>query len=186
VKAGGAKALRRLRAAAACCARPRAPAAARACGGADRPPVVQTETRHGMEGFARLRRRPAHAREPGRATHGRGARASTSAPWQGTGPGGRIIKRDVELAIENKSARANRDACRRAGARRRRRAASRRPAAPLALSLPGRDVALVGHAPDDRAPRSSSRRRTIPHYQVTMKFDMDRLIDAPRRPTTRS
>ena len=94
---------------------------------------------------------------------------------QGSGPGGRVIKRDVEQAIENKSARgaatiapAQSLAVSTGGVQ--------TPSAPLALSLPGRDVALTGMR-QTIARRLVESKTTIPHYQVTMKFDMDRLID---------
>jgi len=140
-------------------------------------PVVQTETRHGMEGFGdaaggddgpRMRVSPVARRMA--EEHGVDIRNVA-----GTGPGGRIIKRDVEMAIENKSARG---------------AAAIAPSqalavstggvqassAPLALSLPGRDVSLTGMR-QTIARRLVESKTTIPHYQVTMKFDMDRLLE---------
>jgi pyruvate dehydrogenase E2 component (dihydrolipoamide acetyltransferase) len=93
----------------------------------------------------------------------------------GTGPGGRIIKRDVELAIENKSARSAASIAP-AQALAVSTGGVQTPSAPLALSLPGRDVALSGMR-QTIARRLVESKTTIPHYQVTMKFDMDRLID---------
>jgi pyruvate dehydrogenase E2 component (dihydrolipoamide acetyltransferase) len=137
-------------------------------------PVVQTETRHGMEGFGagedgpRMRVSPVARRMA--EEHGIDIRNVA-----GTGPGGRIIKRDVEQAIENKSARgaatiapAQSLAVSTGGVQ--------TPSAPLALSLPGGDVALTGMR-QTIARRLVESKTTIPHYQVTMKFDMDRLID---------
>ena len=93
----------------------------------------------------------------------------------GTGPGGRIIKRDVEMAIENKSARGAASIAP-AQALAVSTGGVQTPSAPLALSLPGRDVALTGMR-QTIARRLVESKTTIPHYQVTMKFDMDRLLE---------
>jgi len=103
------------------------------------------------------------------------------ASLQGSGPGGRIIKRDVQTAMEN------------AGAR---------PAAsvPPAASAPSAQALAVPVTPAPRASgglvvagleservavsgmRQTIARRlvesktTIPHYQVSMRFEMDRLV----------
>ena len=172
VKAGGAKGG---------AAAPAAPAATGA-GAAPAPaptPVVQTATRHGMEGFPvesddgpRMRVSPVARRMAEDNGLDIGA-------IKGTGPGGRVIKRDVEQAIENEGAAKSAAA-----------AATIAPAqalavstsgvqtasAPLALSMPGRDVALTGMR-QTIARRLVESKTTIPHYQVTMKFDMDRLIE---------
>jgi pyruvate dehydrogenase E2 component (dihydrolipoamide acetyltransferase) len=142
-------------------------------------PVVQTETRHGMEGFPTLgdddgpRMRVSPVARRMAEEHGIAIESI-----KGTGPGGRVIKRDVEQAVENKSSA---------------RAAAAAPiapaqalavstgsvsagSAPLALSMPGRDIALTGMR-QTIARRLVESKTTIPHYQVTMKFDMDRLIE---------
>ena len=93
----------------------------------------------------------------------------------GTGPGGRVIKRDVEMAIENKSARASATIAP-AQALAVSTGGVQTTSAPLALSLPGRDVSLTGMR-QTIARRLVESKTTIPHYQVTMKFDMDRLTD---------
>jgi pyruvate dehydrogenase E2 component (dihydrolipoamide acetyltransferase) len=135
-------------------------------------PVSQTETRHGMEEFAadgpRMRVSPVARRMA--EEHGVDIRTVA-----GTGPGGRVIKRDVEMAIENKSARASATIAP-AQALAVSTGGVQTPSAPLALSLPGRDVALTGMR-QTIARRLVESKTTIPHYQVTMKFDMDRLID---------
>lgn len=176
VKAGGAKSGGA--AAAAPAAKP-APAAAPAPAAKPAPapmpaptPVSQTETRHGMEEFAadgpRMRVSPVARRMA--EEHGVDIRTVA-----GTGPGGRVIKRDVEMAIENKSARASATIAP-AQALAVSTGGVQTPSAPLALSLPGRDVALTGMR-QTIARRLVESKTTIPHYQVTMKFDMDRLID---------
>jgi pyruvate dehydrogenase E2 component (dihydrolipoamide acetyltransferase) len=176
VKAGGAKSGGA--AAAAPAAKP-APAAAPAPAAKPAPapmptptPVSQTETRHGMEEFAadgpRMRVSPVARRMA--EEHGVDIRTVA-----GTGPGGRVIKRDVEMAIENKSARAS-AAIAPAQALAVSTGGVQTPSAPLALSLPGRDVALTGMR-QTIARRLVESKTTIPHYQVTMKFDMDRLIE---------
>jgi pyruvate dehydrogenase E2 component (dihydrolipoamide acetyltransferase) len=97
---------------------------------------------------------------------------------QGTGPGGRVIKRDVELAIENKASQKTAAAATISPSQALAVSTGgvQTPSAPLALSLPGRDVALTGMR-QTIARRLVESKTTIPHYQVTMKFDMDRLID---------
>jgi pyruvate dehydrogenase E2 component (dihydrolipoamide acetyltransferase) len=155
------------------------PAAKAAPAPAPATPVVQTETRHGMEGFPslgdddgpRMRVSPVARRM----AEDNGIAIDSI---KGTGPGGRVIKRDVEQAVENKSSA---------------RAAAAAPiapaqalavstgsvsagSAPLALSMPGRDIALTGMR-QTIARRLVESKTTIPHYQVTMKFDMDRLIE---------
>ena len=135
-------------------------------------PVSQTETRHGMEEFAadgtRMRVSPVARRMA--EEHGVDIRTVA-----GTGPGGRVIKRDVEMAIENKSARASATIAP-AQALAVSTGGVQTTSAPLALSLPGRDVSLTGMR-QTIARRLVESKTTIPHYQVTMKFDMDRLTD---------
>ena len=140
-------------------------------------PVVQTATRHGMEGF------PVESDEGPRMRVSPVARRMAEDNGidinavKGTGPGGRVIKRDVEQAIENKSS-AKTAATSISPAQALAVSTSGVPtaSAPLALSMPGRDVALTGMR-QTIARRLVESKTTIPHYQVTMKFDMDRLIE---------
>jgi pyruvate dehydrogenase E2 component (dihydrolipoamide acetyltransferase) len=103
------------------------------------------------------------------------------ASLKGSGPGGRIIKRDVQTAIEN--------------------AGSRPPAVPAAVAPAASAQALAVPVPP--SPRASGglvvagleservavsgmrqtiarrlveSKTTIPHYQVSMRFEMDRLV----------
>jgi len=142
-------------------------------------PVVQTETRHGMEGFPTLgddegpRMRVSPVARRMAEEHGIDINSV-----QGTGPGGRVIKRDVEQAIENKSSQKSAAAATITPAQALAVSTSgvQTASAPLALSMPGRDVALTGMR-QTIARRLVESKTTIPHYQVTMKFDMDRLIE---------
>jgi len=142
-------------------------------------PVVQTETRHGMEGFPTLgdddgpRMRVSPVARRMAEEHGVDINSV-----QGTGPGGRVIKRDVEQAIENKTAAKAAAAATIAPAQALAVSTSgvQTASAPLALSMPGRDVALTGMR-QTIARRLVESKTTIPHYQVTMKFDMDRLLE---------
>jgi pyruvate dehydrogenase E2 component (dihydrolipoamide acetyltransferase) len=182
VKAGGAKGSAPAPAATPAPAPAPAPKAESAAPVAAAPatPVVQTETRHGMEEFVapslgddgpRMRVSPVARRIA--EDHG-----IDIATVHGTGPGGRVIKRDVEQAIENRLS---------ASAAAAAPAATITPAQPLAVStpskggalgmpMPGRDVALTGMR-QTIARRLVESKTSIPHYQVTMKFDMDRLIE---------
>ncbi|MFM2163575.1 MAG: Dihydrolipoyllysine-residue acetyltransferase component of pyruvate dehydrogenase complex, partial [Planctomycetota bacterium] len=177
VKAGGAKG-----GPAAPAAKPApapAPAAPVAAAPAPAPtPVVQTETRHGMEGFPSLdddgpRMRVSPVARRMAEEHGIAIESV-----KGTGPGGRVIKRDVEQAIENKASQKSAAAATIAPAQALAVSTSgvQTASAPLALSMPGRDVALTGMR-QTIARRLVESKTTIPHYQVTMKFDMDRLIE---------
>ena len=142
-------------------------------------PVVQTETRHGMEGFPSLgdddgpRMRVSPVARRMAEDHGIAIDSI-----KGTGPGGRVIKRDVEQAIENKSSQKAAAAATITPAQALAVSTSgvQTASAPLALSMPGRDVALTGMR-QTIARRLVESKTTIPHYQVTMKFDMDRLIE---------
>lgn len=88
---------------------------------------------------------------------------------EGTGPGGRIVRKDVEAAMAG-GAPASKVA-----------AASPRPAAAPLLPMAGATLAAR------RVPLSNMRRtiatrlvqskQTIPHYQVTVEVDMDALLD---------
>jgi pyruvate dehydrogenase E2 component (dihydrolipoamide acetyltransferase) len=158
---------------------PAAPVAAAPVASAPAPtPVVQTETRHGMEGFPSLdddgpRMRVSPVARRMAEEHGIDINAV-----QGTGPGGRVIKRDVEQAIENKTAARSAAAATITPAQALAVSTSgvQTASAPLALSMPGRDVALTGMR-QTIARRLVESKTTIPHYQVTMKFDMDRLLE---------
>ena len=155
------------------------PAAKTAPAPASATPVVQTETRHGMEGFPslgdddgpRMRVSPVARRM----AEDNGIAIDSI---KGTGPGGRVIKRDVEQAIENKSSQKTAAAATITPAQALAVSTSgvQTASAPLALSMPGRDVALTGMR-QTIARRLVESKTTIPHYQVTMKFDMDRLIE---------
>lgn len=98
---------------------------------------------------------------------------------QGSGPGGRVIKRDIALAAENRSS-----------------AAPARAAAPAAQGIVAAGPTAVSGAPAGGAlvagvqsvevPVSNMRgviarrlvesKQQIPHYQVSMKFSMDALL----------
>ena len=98
---------------------------------------------------------------------------------QGSGPGGRVIKRDIVLAAENRSS-----------------AAPARAAAPAAQGIVAAGPTAVAAAPVGGAivagvqsievPVSNMRgviarrlvesKQSIPHYQVSMKFSMDALL----------
>jgi pyruvate dehydrogenase E2 component (dihydrolipoamide acetyltransferase) len=98
---------------------------------------------------------------------------------QGSGPGGRVIKRDIVLAAENRSS-----------------AAPARAAAPAAQGIVAAGPTAVAAAPAGGAivagvqsievPVSNMRgviarrlvesKQSIPHYQVSMKFSMDALL----------
>jgi len=183
VKAGGASAKSAGGAAPAAKPAPAAPIAAApapAPASASAPtPVVQTETRHGMEGFPTLsddegpRMRVSPVARRMAEEHGIDINSV-----QGTGPGGRVIKRDVEQAIENKSSQKAAAAATITPAQALAVSTSgvQTASAPLALSMPGRDVALTGMR-QTIARRLVESKTTIPHYQVTMKFDMDRLLE---------
>lgn len=148
--------------------------------------VTQTETRHGMEGFPaenavdgdgpRMRASPVARRMA--EDHGLSIQSI-----QGTGPAGRIIKRDVEQALENRSAAksastssATHATLAPAQALAVSTSGVQTASSPLALALPGRDVALTGMR-QVIARRLVESKTTIPHYQVTMKFDMDALLE---------
>jgi len=187
VKAGGAKvgggaAASAPKAAAAPAAKPApAPASAQTPAPTAPTPVVQTETRHGMEGFPSLDEDGPRMRVSPVARRMAEEQGVDIRTVKGTGPGGRVIKRDVELAIENRAsmksaAGASAGTIVPAQALAVSTGGVQTASAPLALALPGRDVALTGMR-QTIARRLVESKTTIPHYQVTMKFDMDRLID---------
>ena len=94
---------------------------------------------------------------------------------QGSGPGGRIVKRDVLSAVESVDSNIG-------GAQTEIETAS--PLAiptstptPIAMpALDGRDVPVSGMR-QAIARRLVQSKQTIPHYQVTMRFNMDRLME---------
>ncbi len=147
-------------------------------------PVTQTETRHGMEGLS-------SANAAARSEDGPRMRVSPVArriaedhgidvhTISGTGPAGRVIKRDVEQAIENRASAgsaAKSSTITTGHALAVSTSGVQTASAPLALSLPGRNEALSGMR-QTIARRLVESKTTIPHYQVTMKFDMDRLLE---------
>lgn len=89
---------------------------------------------------------------------------------QGTGPSGRIIRKDVEAAVAG------------GGALARASAPVSRPA-PASLSVPAMGSSLKGEiVPLNNMRRTIARRlveskTTIPHYQVTVEVGMDALMD---------
>ena len=108
---------------------------------------------------------------------------------QDTGPGGRIIKRDVLQAVESadENAASVAPAARVKGEQAIERAERREvPATRVMVHEP--TTILGGHAPQDRSIALSSMRQTIakrlieskttiPHYQITATFNMDALLE---------
>ena len=100
---------------------------------------------------------------------------------QGSGPGGRVVKRDVLLAAENRSAAV--PATRGAQATANELVAATPSMIPAAATSAG---ALVHGAQSIEVPVSNMRgiiakrlvesKQQIPHYQVTMKFSMDAVL----------
>ena len=100
---------------------------------------------------------------------------------QGSGPGGRVVKRDVLLAAENRSAAV--PATRGAQAATNELVAATPSMMPAAATSAG---ALVHGAQSIEVPVSNMRgiiakrlvesKQQIPHYQVTMKFSMDAVL----------
>ncbi|NBX31216.1 MAG: pyruvate dehydrogenase complex dihydrolipoamide acetyltransferase [Planctomycetes bacterium] len=100
---------------------------------------------------------------------------------QGSGPGGRVVKRDVLLAAENRSAAV--PATRGAQAAANELVAATPSMIPAAAATAG---ALVHGAQSIEVPVSNMRgiiakrlvesKQQIPHYQVTMKFSMDAVL----------
>ncbi len=141
--------------------------------------VNQPDNRYGMEEFSpasedgpRMRVSPVARRIA--EEHGIDVRSV-----RGTGPAGRVIKRDVEQALENRAsagATAKSSTITTSHALAVSTGGVQTPGSPLSLSLPGRDVALSGMR-QTIARRLVESKTSIPHYQVTMKFDMDRLLE---------
>jgi pyruvate dehydrogenase E2 component (dihydrolipoamide acetyltransferase) len=94
------------------------------------------------------------------------------ASLRGSGPGGRIIKRDVVAAAT--SAAANRESAETA-IETARPLGLARVVAPTGGALAGRSVPLSGMR-QTIARRLVESKQTIPHYQVTMRFSMDALL----------
>ena len=101
---------------------------------------------------------------------------------QGTGPGGRIVKRDILAAVES------------AGANVRGAEESIDTAAPLAIPVvpsPAAPAAALPELSGSKHPLSGMRqtiarrlvqsKQEIPHYQVTMRFAMDDLLDLRKK-----
>jgi pyruvate dehydrogenase E2 component (dihydrolipoamide acetyltransferase) len=103
----------------------------------------------------------------------------------GSGPGGRVVKRDVEAAAEGGE---------RAGTPAARESREARPTHPMAAAkVPG--PVMEGPTLEDRTVTLSNMRATIarrlvqskttiPHYQVTVEADMDALLDLRERLNT--
>ncbi len=141
---------------------------------------VQTETTHGMEELGTSTARMKVSPVARRIAEDAGIDVTKVV---GTGPAGRVIKRDVEMAVAQASAnRASSSVAPGASATIHAATplsvstnAAPTSAAPLALALRGRDVAL-SNMRQVIARRLVESKTTIPHYQVTMKFDMDALL----------
>lgn len=110
---------------------------------------------------------------------------------RGSGPGGRIIKRDVEMAAENKQSKAPVVAAKggangaqglvagaapAAASRDTSRSASAPSAGALAIGGQSVEVPVTGMR-QTIARRLVESKTTIPHYQVTMKFAMDAILE---------
>ena len=141
---------------------------------------VQTETTHGMEELGTSTARMKVSPVARRIAEDAGIDVTKVI---GTGPAGRVIKRDVEMAVAQATAnRASSSVSPGASATIHAATplsvstnAAPTSAAPLALALRGRDVAL-SNMRQVIARRLVESKTTIPHYQVTMKFDMDALL----------
>ena len=159
-----------------------APVAAAGVAAPSKPVVesVQTETTHGMEELGTSTARMKVSPVARRIAEDAGIDVTKVV---GTGPAGRVIKRDVEMAVAQASAnRASSSVAPGASATIHAATplsvstnAAPTSAAPLALALRGRDVAL-SNMRQVIARRLVESKTTIPHYQVTMKFDMDALL----------
>ncbi len=133
---------------------------------------VQTETTHGMEEFgaasARMRVSPVARRMAEDA-------GIDLAKVIGTGPSGRVIKRDVEAALAQVASNRSSATIMTGTAMSVSTSAAPTSVAPLTLALRGRDIALSSMR-QTIARRLVESKTTIPHYQVTMKFGMDALL----------
>jgi len=98
---------------------------------------------------------------------------------KGSGPGGRIIKRDVQTAMENTASRPSAPVAAPAATAQALAvpvAPASRPSGGLVIAgLESERVAVSGMR-QTIARRLVESKTTIPHYQVSMKFDLDRLM----------
>ncbi len=92
---------------------------------------------------------------------------------QGTGPSGRIVRKDVEAAIANGAQAPAAGAAR--GAAPGRAASKPSPLPPVESKLAGRMVP-VSNMRRTIARRLVESKTTVPHYQVTVEVDMDALV----------
>ena len=102
------------------------------------------------------------------------------ASLQGSGPGGRIIKRDVQTAMENAGSRPAASAPQAAAPSANALAVPVSPAPRasgglVVAGLESERVAVSGMR-QTIARRLVESKTTIPHYQVSMRFEMDRLV----------
>jgi pyruvate dehydrogenase E2 component (dihydrolipoamide acetyltransferase) len=100
---------------------------------------------------------------------------------KGSGPGGRIIKRDVQTAMENASSRPQASVAQAAAPAAQALAVPVAPAAArvsgglVVAGLESERVAVSGMR-QTIARRLVESKTTIPHYQVSMRFELDRLM----------
>jgi len=100
---------------------------------------------------------------------------------KGSGPGGRIIKRDVQTAMENASSRPQAPVAQAAAPAAQALAVPVAPAAArvsgglVVAGLESERVAVSGMR-QTIARRLVESKTTIPHYQVSMRFELDRLM----------
>jgi len=100
---------------------------------------------------------------------------------KGSGPGGRIIKRDVQTAMENASSRPQAPVAQAAAPAAQALAVPVAPAAArvsgglVMAGLESERVAVSGMR-QTIARRLVESKTTIPHYQVSMRFELDRLV----------
>jgi pyruvate dehydrogenase E2 component (dihydrolipoamide acetyltransferase) len=103
------------------------------------------------------------------------------ASLKGSGPGGRIIKRDVQTAMENASSRPSAPVAQAAAPAAQALAVPVAPAATrvsgglVMAGLESERVAVSGMR-QTIARRLVESKTTIPHYQVSMRFELDRLV----------
>jgi pyruvate dehydrogenase E2 component (dihydrolipoamide acetyltransferase) len=99
---------------------------------------------------------------------------------QGSGPGGRIIKRDVLTAMENTASRPSAPVAAAPAATAQALAvpvaSASRPSGGLVIAGLESERVSVSGMRQTIARRLVESKTTIPHYQVSMKFDLDRLM----------
>jgi pyruvate dehydrogenase E2 component (dihydrolipoamide acetyltransferase) len=98
---------------------------------------------------------------------------------QGSGPGGRIIKRDVLTAMENTASRPSAPVAAPAATAQALAvpvASASRPSGGLVIAGLESERVSVSGMRQTIARRLVESKTTIPHYQVSMKFDLDRLM----------